>query len=92
MTQTKKPPASALQQKGEFETRRKLDMVLEWLELQTRMRAQAGACGRLQIEIIWEKGAIKRAKFVDEIVIEDLTDKERELVLRASAGQPTERA
>lgn len=89
---TRNTPAPGLQQKREFETRRKLDMVIEWLELQARLKVPAAGCGRMQIEIIWEHGCIKRAKVVDEIVVEDLTDKERELVLRASAGQPTKGA
>ncbi len=72
-------------QKAEFETRRKLDMVLEWLGLQAKMRAQAQAHGRIQIELIFEAGRITRAKLVDELTICDLTDKERELVLRTEA-------
>lgn len=74
-------PAAA--QKAEFETRRKLDMVLEWLGLQARIRAQAQAHGRIQIELVFERGCITRAKLIDELTICDLTDKERELVLRS---------
>lgn len=80
------PVPAPLTQKREFETRRKLDMILEWLDIQARLKQRAGAGGRTMVELIWEHGAIKRAKFVDEITIEDLSDKERELVLRVSVS------
>lgn len=72
----------AAKQKGDFETTRKLDMVLEWLSYQAKLKARANSFGRMQIELVWERGCIKRVKIVDEIIIEDMTDKERELILR----------
>ena len=75
-------------QAAAFETRRKLSLVLEWLDMQAKMRLQAQAFGRVQIELIFERGKITRAKLIDELTISDLTDKERELVLRDEAGKP----
>lgn len=56
--------------------------------MQAKMRSQALAYGRVQIELIFERGKITRAKLVDELTISDLTDKERELVLRSEAERP----
>jgi hypothetical protein len=78
--------SGAAEQAKQFETTRKLNMVLEWLELQARMRAHASAYGRVLIEMVWEAGKIKRVKLNDEITIDDLDDKARELVMRATAG------
>jgi len=78
---------SAAEQAKQFETKRKLDLVIEWLELQGRMRQTAGAFGRLLVEVIWESGKITRVKLNDEITINDLDDKTRELVMRAAAGK-----
>lgn len=79
-------PRSPEEQARAFETQRKVTMVLEWIEQNAALRQQAGAFGRMQVEIIWERGKAKRVKFIDEVVVEDMTDKERELVLRASSG------
>ena len=88
VTATARPTLPAEAQAASFETRRKLNLVLEWLDMQAKMRLQAQAYGRVQIELIFEKGKITRAKLIDELTISDLTDKERELVLRDEAGKP----
>ena len=80
------PVTAAASQKKEFETTRKLEMVLEWLEVQVRLKQRAGAYGRMQVELILEAGGITRAKIVDEITVNDLTEKERELVLRSKTA------
>lgn len=75
----------AKQQAAEFETRRKLDLVVEYLTMQARARQNARAYGRVLVELIYENGKITRAKLVDEVTIGDLSDKERELVLRQNS-------
>lgn len=82
---TGKPSSPAHAQAAEFETKRKLNLVLEWLDLQAKLRLQALAFGRVQVELIFERGKIVRAKLVDEMTISDLTDKELELALRSEA-------
>lgn len=88
MSATQRATLPGEAQAAAFETRRKLNLVLEWLDMQAKMRSQALAYGRVQIELIFERGKITRAKLVDELTISDLTDKERELVLRSEAERP----
>lgn len=88
MSATQRAALPGEAQAASFETRRKLNLVLEWLDMQAKMRSQALAYGRVQIELIFERGKITRAKLVDELTISDLTDKERELVLRSEAERP----
>lgn len=78
----------AVEQKASFESNRKLDLVVQWLAEQVANRLRAQAFGRIQIELTFERGAVKRAKLNDEVTIEDLTERERELVLRDRASQP----
>ena len=85
MSTARRPISTSDAQAASFETRRKLNLVLEWLDMQAKIRCQALAYGRVQIELIFERGKITRAKLVDELTISDLTDKERELVLRDEA-------
>lgn len=76
-----------MEQKATFESGRKLDLVVQWLTEQVANRLRAQAFGRIQIELTFERGAVKRAKLVDEVTVDDLTDRERELVLRDRASQ-----
>lgn len=64
-----------------------MELVIEWLQVQAIQRLKAGAHGRLLVELVFEAGAITRAKLNDETTIMNLTDRERELVLRAEAGK-----
>ncbi len=80
-------PKPAEAQKREIETNRKLNMVCEWLDLQARMRRDARTFGRQMIEIIWEAGGIKRVKITDEVTIDDLSDKEREFLMRHAVSR-----
>lgn len=77
----------AAEQKAAFESGRKLDLVVQWLTEQVAERLRAQAHGRLQIELVFVKGAVSRVKFNDEVTVEDLTERERELVLRDRASQ-----
>lgn len=91
MTNNREANAQARQ----FETRRKLDMLLEWVDMQSRLKQHHGAYGRMLVEITWEAGSVKRVKLIDEVTIEDLTPKELELVLRRDAesrsGKPSQK-
>lgn len=82
----------ATEQQAQFETRRKIEMLVEWLEHQAQIRTHAKVFGRTNIEVIWEGGCARRVKLVDEVVIEDLTEKERELVMRSVASADGKRA
>lgn len=80
-----KPPAQI--QAHQVETRRKLELVLEWLEQQTRVREQTGAYGRLNVELIFEGGRIKRVRINDETTVDDLSEKELERLIREEADR-----
>jgi len=70
-----------------LETNRKVDAAIEWLELQAALRTGSGCFGRTLVEMIWEKGAIRRVKLADETLIEDLTDGQR-AALRLANKKP----
>lgn len=76
---------AAGRQTAAFETERKVNLVVEWLQLQALARLRAAAHGRLMIELTFEAGKITRAKLNDETTVVDLTERERELVLRQEA-------
>lgn len=85
-------PKAARLQAASFETKRKIDLVIEWLQMQAIARLQAEAHGRVIVELTFEAGKITRAKLNDELSVVDLTDKERELALRAEAGRNSEQS
>lgn len=60
--------------------------------MQAIARLQAEAHGRVIVELTFEAGKITRAKLNDELSVVDLTDKERELALRAEAGRNSEQS
>lgn len=82
---------AALEQKKQFETRRKVEMALDWIAMHARLREQAGAFGRMTADFVWEAGGVKKIVLTDTVTVEDLTDAERELIMRklADGGKET---
>lgn len=75
-------PAS--DQARHVEIQRKLDIVLEWIQTKTQLRASTHTFGRLVVEMMWEDGRIKRVRLTDETQVEDLSEKDLERLIQDS--------
>lgn len=82
---TRTAPRPVVDQKTDFENRRKLDMAIEWLQLQVQMKRRARMFGRVVVELLFRSGHLERVKMLDETTIDDMSDTEREKLLAATA-------
>jgi hypothetical protein len=77
-----KDESPAARQRRAFETARKRELLLAWVEQQCETRAAAKNYGTVTVTMVWEAGHLKRVEFNERTTVEDLTEKEAEAAIR----------